>query len=771
MYFKVLFFSFAAVVSAGMLKIDFNHSTVITNSVAALGGGIDGHEKGSTRDMLASTSVKKMLQAGLKPLAYRLRTELGVEAWHWNSVGTWSDAAHQQGYWTSSTDILDHSSRSVPFINVSYGYRLPRRGDTLDEANNDGYSRLDDGNPKTFWKSNPYLTSHYTGEPDWKHPQWVIIDFGKKVWINAARLHWREPYAKKFRIQYANDGAVYFGNNKPWHDFPKGVFNNGRGGADLLDLGMPRDFFGKSTPVRYVRILLLETRGQQRGQQRGQSLTLRILVPSHKKSNELAPNTAISGTDPFVSGTDPFAADSCGDPRDQMGYALQEVELGFFKEGKFEDHVIHRPDQKQTMITVSSTDPWHRASDLDEKTEQPGIDTVVASTLDNDQPILWSLPVLYDTPENAAALVSYLKKRNYLKPHQRIELGEEPDGQHIDPKDFGELYSQVAEKVQSLFLKSLSCSSAVDWLSILFPRRPEQSRTLLHGDSSNSSPQLVLGGPSFVTADYQPKDTTYRFDHRLWLKPFFQQLRRHHQEKNFQFLTFEWYPCDDLLLPAPNLLRKASGRLRRAMNLLRRGGVPKKMPMIITEYGYSVFSGEPEVKIEAALLNAEIACEFLSSEGSTAYLYGYEPNTVECGINGSWGNLMMLLNQNSSVIPLPTFYGAQMVTSLLKKETQIFPVKTSQHDLTAYAFHEKNSLQWDLLLINKNRTQSYQIDRILRVIPFEKISYSSVNYCWHADGPNGSPSKNKPPQHDMIPAGASVMIEPWSLTILKTKMD
>ena len=57
------------------LKIDFDHPAMITNAATALGGAIDGHEKGSTQKILSPDSVKKMLQAGLKPLAYRLRTK------------------------------------------------------------------------------------------------------------------------------------------------------------------------------------------------------------------------------------------------------------------------------------------------------------------------------------------------------------------------------------------------------------------------------------------------------------------------------------------------------------------------------------------------------------------------------------------------------------------------------------------------------------------------------------------------------------------------
>src|SRR5205823_12536268 len=52
--------------------------------IPSLGAGVDGHSIGETDRQLSPANIKAMLSAGLKPLTYRLRTELAGEAWHWN---------------------------------------------------------------------------------------------------------------------------------------------------------------------------------------------------------------------------------------------------------------------------------------------------------------------------------------------------------------------------------------------------------------------------------------------------------------------------------------------------------------------------------------------------------------------------------------------------------------------------------------------------------------------------------------------------------------
>src|SRR5262249_6139770 len=120
--------------------------------------------------------------------------ELMVEAWHWNPKGTWSNAAQQEGYFVGNPNPSDE------MIHSSWAYPLPHRGFSRGDGN--GWSRLTDGDPKSYWQSNPYLPKAFTGQDDSLHTQWVMIDLGAKLDLNAIRIDWAEPYAKKYAVQF-----------------------------------------------------------------------------------------------------------------------------------------------------------------------------------------------------------------------------------------------------------------------------------------------------------------------------------------------------------------------------------------------------------------------------------------------------------------------------------------------------------------------------------------------------------------------------------------
>src|SRR5580698_3214869 len=180
------------------ITVDTSHAVNSFSPPRALGGSIDRQRGGNTQVaieehtkwVLTNPALKEMLAAGWGTVTYRQNTELQVEGWHWNPRGAWSNPTKKEGYFVGRAEPT-----SVK-IEHSWAYPLPHRGATLGDGN--GWSRLTDGDPRSYWKSNPYLTKAYTGDDDSLHPQWVMIDLGAKVDINGIKIAWANPYAKRY---------------------------------------------------------------------------------------------------------------------------------------------------------------------------------------------------------------------------------------------------------------------------------------------------------------------------------------------------------------------------------------------------------------------------------------------------------------------------------------------------------------------------------------------------------------------------------------------
>ncbi len=703
-------FATAMLIGSGEPK-DLQSSFVVSAVVAAehpvnrclpaetLGAGVDGHERGECAQMLSNKSIAEMLSAGLGPLTYRLRTELAGEVWHWNPHGSWSDGAHHCGYWTSD-DV------AASPIEVSYGYRLPRRGNTIDQANDDNYSRIDDGDKNSFWKSNPYLDSSFTGESEQAHPQWVVIDLGAAKPVDSVRIHWGAPYARQYEIEYwTGNDPMHLHIDRPdeWRAFSQGTISHGVGGDECVRLG------DRPISVQFVRIVM--------------------------------------------NGSSRTAIGTSQDVRDRLGFAIREIDVGTVDgEGHFHDEVRHASDRhKQSVVYVSSTDPWHRATDMDERIEQPGLDFVLKSKLTNRMPVLVPVGVLYDTPDNAAAEIKYLLRRGYAL--EGVELGEEPDGQWVSPEDYAALYAEVAHRL-----------------------RPLDAR-------------LKLGGPSLQ--NFQSHLLTWRdaSGNRSWMNRFLAYI--HAQGCPFQFFSFEYYPFDDVCADAAAQLLQVPTRLAEMMSDLHEDGVPSQIPWFMTEYGYSVFAGRPEVDMEGALFNADAVGSFLTLGGSRAYLYGYEPNYLLDELKCSWGNLMMLQLNGKSDRPnrLASYYGAQLVAEEWMQPArelhEIYRVDVEGSDaalpqaVSVYALRRPDS-HWAILAINKDPVRSAQLHLRFKLSgaqpsvslagKVDAFQFCRRQYVWCDDGENGHPIRSEPPAHSLRPASASYELPPYSLTVLRGKL-
>ncbi len=674
----------------------------------AFGAGVDGLESGNVGRVYTPANVRAMANVGYGCLTYRLRTELAIEAWHWNPQGTWSDASHHQGYWTSETTGQNPAG-------FSNGYRLPRRGSTIDQAGNNGYSRMDDGDPRTFWKSSPYLDAHFTGESNALHPQWVVVDLGKPQQVNALRIQWGELYASHFRVDWwhgpdnpDDDLDQTMETRGRWQAFSRGTVTRGQGGDSVLRLA------GVPVKARFVRVWLTQS----------------------------APVPAAFGRD----------------IRDRVGYSIREIGLGvIFHSGQFHDWVRRAASrQGQTIMYASSTDPWHDAANRDANVEQPAWARVLNSPLTHDLPLLVPVGVLYDTPDNAAALLRFLQTKHVAL--RGVELGEEPDGQYVTPEDYGALYLQCARALRRV------------------------------------DPHVKTGGPSFQTNIEGWTCWPDAHGSRSWMNRFVRYLARRGRSKDFQFFSFEWYPFDDVCAPPVAPLQQEPSLLAASLARLRHEGLPKTIPCLMTEYGYSAFAGQVEMELPAALLNTDIAAQFLVLGGTTAYLYGLEPNFPirESDTCPRWGNLAALLSgpDRQARQALPAFWAERLLTQEWAQPQgdgmhALYPVRVdlagNSAKVSAYAVHRPDG-QWAVMLVCKDPAQAQRVRVRFRAGKGQQtrnfagqvtlFQYGRAQYAWHPAERNGFAAPDLPPSHKLLPgrAGDILRLPPYSLTVVRGRL-
>lgn len=305
--FVVLAFCLTICAFAQMIQVDTTPRHMRKSFVPnqALGAGIDRISEKTIDATFVKPVIDRVLEAGWGPVSYRQNTELYTEAWHWTGKGKWSDPSGK-GYFVGD-------SNPTEMIRYSYGYPLPRRGVTRDDGTETvGYSRLTDGDTKTFWKSNPYLTSAFTGEDDSNNPQWVFLDLASAQNIDAIRIAWGEPYARHYAVQFfTGDDPIRASNKGLWQNFTFGSITDGKGGTPTIRLA------SSPIPVRWIRIWMTQS-------------------------------------------SDTCDSDGSSDRRNCVGYAIRELYVGNLgAKGELHDILRHTPDQDQTPTYCSSVDPWH----------------------------------------------------------------------------------------------------------------------------------------------------------------------------------------------------------------------------------------------------------------------------------------------------------------------------------------------------------------------------------------------------------------------------
>lgn len=664
----------------------------------ALGSSIDALSQSAIDKVNSPHIIEESLSAGWGPITYRNNTELRMAAWHWTENGTWSDSAHASGYFTGSTELKEP-------LRYILAYALPHRGFSTSG------DRPVQGPNLSYWKSNPYLTSKFTGESDALHPQWVVMDLRVETRVNAIRIAWANPYAETYQVEYwLGKDALDFdaGPQGEWRTFPSGAVKDAHGGTVTLRL--------VETPVstRYLRVWMT-----------GSSNTCDL-----------------HGSD---------------DVRNCVGYAIQSIDAGNVDaSGVFIDAVKDATGKDKPTYCSSSIDPWHSAADVAAggRYQHTGFDLFFTSGLTNNLPAMIPVTLLYGTPDDAAAEITYLEKRGY--PVAYVEMGEEPDGKHALPEDYGALYLQWAAAIHKV------------------------------------DPKLKLGGPVFEGVNEDIRVWPDAQGRTSWMGRFIDYFKSHGRLGDLAFVSFEHYPFERCDITWKSLYQEPQ-LMKHILQVWRDDGVPKEVPLMVTESSLAAGLTGPMSQIFGALWLSDSVGAFLEGGGAAYYHSPIQPQPVQPSCLGpaTWSNFVA--DKDFNIRGYTSYYFAAHLINLEWVEHRsgvhrMFPSSTDVKDgegnvlVTSYAVHRPDG-NWSLMLVNRDETHAHTV-RVLfedsasqRTASFSgvvsQVSFGSEQYVWKNDGANSYADPDGPPVGATVSGGqqATFTLPKASVTVLRGRIE
>jgi hypothetical protein len=686
----------SASLEAATVRVDTTRAINSFDPDRALGSSIDVLSRTGIDSVYTPHIVQESLSAGWGPISYRNNSELRMAAWHWTENGTWSDPAHKSGYFTGSTELKEP-------LKYILSYALPHRG----------FATSGDhpvpGPNLTYWKSNPYLTSKFTGESDALHPQWVVVDLKTEKPVSALRIQWENPYAVSYEVEYwTGADALDFddGPNGEWHPFPSGVQKAARGGTVTLKLT------ATPVPTRFLRVLMTQSSNtcDEHGSQ---------------------------------------------DVRNCVGYAIQQISAGTLEKGGAFFEVSKAPTEPLTTYCASSIDPWHSAADANSNGtyEHSGFDIFFTSGLTNNLPAMIPVTMLYGTPEDAAAEIAYVEKRGYQVAY--IEMGEEPDGKHALPEDYAALYLQWATAIHKV------------------------------------DPALKLGGPIFEGVNQDIRVWPDAKRRTSWMGRFVDYLKEHGRLSDLAFVSFEHYPFHACKITWETLYSEPQ-LMKHILQVWRDDGVPKDVPLMVTESHLAASLSGPMSTIFAGLWLADNVGSFFEGGGALFTHSPIQPQGIQNSCLGwaSWSNFVS--DENYEIKGYTSLYYAAHMINLewVQHRSGVHQMFATASDIkdgegnqlvTSYAVHRLDG-NWSLMLVNRDQTNPHAV----RVVfengskagpasfggPVTFVTFGSEQYVWINDGPNSHPDPDNPPVATTVNATpqTTFTLPKASITVLRGKV-
>jgi hypothetical protein len=331
-------------------------------------------------------------------------------------------------------------------------------------------------------------------------------------------------------------------------------------------------------------------------------------------------------------------------------------------------------------------------------------------------------------------------------------MGEEPDGKHAIPEDYGALYIQWAKAIHEV------------------------------------APKLKLGGPVFEGVN---EDETVWPDNQgrtSWMARFIDYLKSHGHLSDLAFVSFEHYPFGRCNISWSDLYREPQ-LIKHILDVWRQDGVPKNVPLMVTESSIAAGLNGHMSTIFGALWLADSIGAFLEGGGAAYYHSPIQPQGTQntCQGWGSWSNFEA--DRDYNINGYTSFYFAARMINLewvahRSGVHKMFPTSveikdTEGHQLvTSYAVHRPDG-NWSVMLVNRDEINTHKVRVVFDYSngkrpawfsgPVAQVTFGSEQYVWKDDGSNSHADPDRPPVAATILAGSQTTfaLPKASITVLR----
>jgi hypothetical protein len=244
---------------------------------------------------------------------------------------------------------------------------------------------------------------------------------------------------------------------------------------------------------------------------------------------------------------------------------------------------------------------------------------------------------------------------------------------------------------------------------------------------------------------------------------FVSYLEAHGRLSDLAFVSFEHYPFEPCTITWKTLYSEPQ-LMKHILQVWRDDGVPKEVPLMVTESHLSAQLTGPMSTIFAALWLADNVGSFFEGGGAEFHHSPIQPQGIQNSCLGwaSWSNFVSDekydINGYTSL-----YYAAHMINLEWAQHHsgvhEMFPSSSDIKDadgnqlVTSYALHRPDGA-WSVMLVNRDHDNSHDVHVVFDTAngqsrsfsgPTTVVSFGSEQYTWIDDGQNSHADPDHPP--------------------------